>query len=90
MLNVQCSMLNDPCAIKNHRKQFFILNLIPMMFDPSKLNVNTLRTLVKKLSDRYSHAIKNDRPLKDVKEIKKAIHYVEKKIAQAEEKELKV
>ena len=68
----------------------FILNVIPMMFDPSKLNVNTLRTLVKKLSERYSHAIKNDRPLKDVKEIKKAIHYVEKKIAQAEQKQFRV
>jgi hypothetical protein len=56
-----------------------------MLFDPSKLNINTLRALVKKLTDKYTSAIKNDRPLKDVKEIKKAIHYVERKIAEAQE-----
>ena len=59
-----------------------------MLFDPSNLNVNALRTLIKKLSEKYTHAIRNDRPLKDVKEIKKAIHYVERKIAEAEEKNL--
>jgi hypothetical protein len=52
-----------------------------MRFDPSNLNVHSLRALITKLSDRYLTAIQNDRPLKDVKEIKKAIHYVEKKIA---------
>ena len=57
-----------------------------MLFDPSNLNVTALKELIKKLSDKYSHAIKDDRPLKDVKEIKKAIHYVERKIAEAEEK----
>jgi hypothetical protein len=57
-----------------------------MLFDPSKLNINTLRALIKKLTDKYTSAIKNDRPLKDVKEIKKAIHYVERKIAEAQEK----
>jgi len=55
-----------------------------MLFDPSNLNVTALKELIKKLSDKYSHAIKDDRPLKDVKEIKKAIHYVERKIAEAE------
>ena len=57
-----------------------------MLFDPSNLNVTALKELIKKLSDKYSHAIKDDRPLKDVKEIKKAILYVERKIAEAEEK----
>ena len=57
-----------------------------MLFDPSNLNITALKELIKKLSDKYSHAIKDDRPLKDVKEIKKAIHYVERKIAEAEEK----
>ena len=57
-----------------------------MLFDPSHLSVNTLRTLIQKLTEKYSHAIKDDRPLKDVKEIKKAIHYVERKIAEAEER----
>ena len=57
-----------------------------MLFDPSNLNVTALKELIKKLSDKYSHAIKDDRPLKDVKEIMKAIHYVERKIAEAEEK----
>ena len=56
-----------------------------MLFDPSKLNVNSLRALIKKLTDKYTRAIQNDRPLKDVKEIKKAIHYVERKIAQVED-----
>ena len=56
-----------------------------MLFDPSHLSVNALKALIKKLSEKYSHAIKDDRPLKDVKEIKKAIHYVERKIAEAEE-----
>ncbi len=56
-----------------------------MLFDPSKLNVNSLRALIHKLTDKYTRAIQNDRPLKDVKEIKKAIHYVERKIAEAEE-----
>ena len=56
-----------------------------MFFDPSNLDVHVLKALIKKLSEKYSHAIQNDRPLKDVKEIKKAIHYVERKIAQAEE-----
>jgi len=55
-----------------------------MFFDPSNLNVHALKVLVKKLTDKYSTAIHNDRPLKDVKEIKKAIHFVERKIAQAE------
>ena len=55
-----------------------------MFFDPSNLNVHALRALVKKLTDKYSTAIHNDRPLKDVKEIKKAIHFVERKIAQVE------
>jgi len=55
-----------------------------MFFDPSNLNVHALHALVKKLTDKYSTAIYNDRPLKDVKEIKKAIHFVERKIAQAE------
>jgi hypothetical protein len=57
-----------------------------MLFDPSKLNVNSLRALIKKLTDKYTRAIQNDRPLKDVKEIKKAIHYVERKIAEVEER----
>ena len=57
-----------------------------MLFDPSKLNINSLRALINKLTDKYARAIQNDRPLKDVKEIKKAIHYVERKIAQAEER----
>ena len=57
-----------------------------MLFDPSKLNVNTLKALIKKLSDKYARAIENDRPLKDVKEIKKAIHYVERKIAEVEDR----
>ena len=61
-----------------------------MLFDPSKMNVNTLRALIKKLTDKYSHAIQNDRPLKDAKEIKKAIHYVERKIAEVEEKRERV
>jgi len=61
-----------------------------MLFDPSKLNVNSLRTLIKKLSEKYTRAIQNDRPLKDVKEIKKAIHYVERKIAEAEDHREKV
>jgi len=56
-----------------------------MLFDPSKLNVNSLRALINKLSEKYTRAIQNDRPLKDVKEIKKAIHYVERKIAEAED-----
>jgi len=56
-----------------------------MLFDPSKLNVNSLRALIKKLSEKYTRAIQNDRPLNDVKEIKKAIHYVERKIAEAED-----
>jgi len=55
-----------------------------MFFDPANLNVHVLKTLVKKLTEKYTHAIRNDRPLKDAKEIKKAIHYVERKIAQAE------
>ena len=58
-----------------------------MLFDPSNLNVNSLKALIRKLTDKYSHAIKDDRPLKDVKEIKKAIHYVERKIAEAEERQ---
>ena len=57
-----------------------------MLFDPSRLNVNSLRVLIKKLTAKYTHAIQSDRPLKDAKEIKKAIHYVERKIAQAEER----
>ena len=61
-----------------------------MLFKPSDLNVHVLKTLIQKLSDRYSLAIKNDKPLKDVKEIKKAIHYVEKKIAEAEQKDFSV
>jgi len=61
------------------------LKIIPMFFDPSNLNVHALHALIKKLTEKYSHAIKVDRPLKDVKEIKKAIHYVERKIAEAEE-----
>ena len=56
-----------------------------MLFDPSKLNVNSLRALINKLTEKYTRAIQNDRPLKDVKEIKKAIHYVERKIAEAED-----
>ena len=56
-----------------------------MLFRPSHLNVYALRTLIKKLTEKYTAAIRNDRPLKDAKEIKKAIHYVEKKIAQVEE-----
>jgi hypothetical protein len=55
-----------------------------MFFDPSNLNVHVLKALIEKLSEKYSHAIQNDRPLKDVKEIKKAIHYVERKIAEVE------
>jgi hypothetical protein len=55
-----------------------------MFFDPSNLNVHALKALVKKLTDKYSTAIHNDRPLKDVKEIRKAIHFVERKIAQVE------
>ena len=55
-----------------------------MFFDPSNLNVHVLRALIKKLSEKYTNAIQNDRPLKDVKEIKKAIHYVERKIAEVE------
>jgi hypothetical protein len=61
-----------------------------MLFDPSKLNINSLRALIKKLTDKYVHAIQDDRPLKDVKEIKKAIHYVERKIAQVEESKERV
>jgi len=57
-----------------------------MLFDPSNLNVTALKELIKKLSDKFSHTIKDDRTLKDVKQIKKAIHYVERKIAEAEEK----
>jgi hypothetical protein len=49
------------------------------------MNVHALRTLIKKLTEKYTAAIRNDRPLKDAKEIKKAIHYVEKKIAEAED-----
>ncbi|HYJ38212.1 MAG TPA: hypothetical protein VEV87_06330 [Chitinophagaceae bacterium] len=58
-----------------------------MRFDPSKLNINTLRALIKKLTEKYIRAIQNDRPLKDAKEIKKAIHYVERKIAEVEQVE---
>jgi hypothetical protein len=72
----------------NHRKPH-PLNVIPMLFDPSRMNVKTLRALVRKLSEKYSRAIKDDRPLKDVKEIKKAIHYVERKIAEVEEVEVR-
>ena len=61
------------------------LKIIAMFLDPSNLNVHALRALIKKLTDKYSTAIHNDRPLKDVKEIKKAIHFVERKIAEAEE-----
>ena len=61
-----------------------------MLFDPSKLNVNSLRALINKLSEKYTRAIQNDRPLKDVKEIKKAIHYVERKIAEAEDHQERV
>ena len=61
-----------------------------MLFDPSNLNIHALRALIKKLTDKYSVAIKDDRPLKDVKEIKKAIHYVERKIAEAEERRERV
>ena len=56
-----------------------------MLFDPSNLNIHALRTLIKKLTEKYSLAIRDDKPLKDVKEIKKAIHYVERKIAEAED-----
>jgi archaellum component FlaC len=56
-----------------------------MLFDPSNMNIHVLRSLIRKLTEKYSHAIRDDRPLKDVKEIKKAIHYVERKIAEVEE-----
>jgi hypothetical protein len=72
---------------RNHRKPH-PLKVIPMLFDPSRMNVKTLKALIRKLSEKYSCAIKNDRPLKDVKEIKKAIHYVERKIAEVEEMQL--
>ena len=56
-----------------------------MLLKPSNLNVHVLRSLIKKLTQQYRSAIHNDRPLKEAKEIKKAIHYVEKKIAEAED-----
>ena len=64
---------------------FINLNIRPMLLKPSRPNVHSLRLLIRKLTEKYTSAIRNDRPLKDVKEIKKAIHYVEKKIAQVEE-----
>jgi hypothetical protein len=60
-------------------------NMSHMLSKSARLNVYALRSLIRKLTERYTSAIRNDRPLKDAKEIKKAIHYVEKKIAEAEE-----
>lgn len=56
-----------------------------LMKSSSHFNIPALQSLIRKLTARYQTAIQNDRPLKDVKEIKKAIHYVEKKILEAEE-----
>ena len=57
-----------------------------MLLQSSKPDLDILYGLIRRLSDRYFEAIHNDKPLKDAKEIRKAIRYIEKKIANAEQK----